>query len=146
MSVKLRIIHILSLLLLASPGCKKETTFVAPTLDTRMFGNWNFIGFQDPNDTLVTLHPGESINLTITSDGRFSGIADCNNYGGYFYFEPDGLIQVNRFFVTADGCFPLVSLDGYIQGWDSAKTVEVAEDSLYIIYGTQNSKLVFTRE
>jgi hypothetical protein len=150
MSVKLRIIHILSLLLLASPGCKKETTILEPSPNANFFGTWLFTSFETSSDSLTLSDSLSHTYLVLANDGSFKGTDSCYTYHGVFHFEPDGSARIDSIYLD-ELCFSLHG--GYYQGTffpyylalETGKSSKITDTTLQIFYGTNNDWLNFAK-
>lgn len=90
---------------------------------------------------------GFDTTLEFTEDGRMSGSAGCNNYGGDYSVEDGSLALPAAFAVTKMMCPPpmMEQEDAYLQAIAGFERAEIDGDTLRFHVADDSGLLVFSR-
>ncbi len=82
-------------------------------------------------------------NVQFKENGRFSGVNDCNDFGGEYEIKSDNLIII--YAGGSEANCPNSMYREYLEAFSTAKSYKIIKNNLNIYYGT-NSALIFYRE
>lgn len=67
---------------------------------------WRLVRIERASGRTVTPKPGESYTIVFGAEGRYSGQADCNRYGGDFEAEPGDRLVLEPGLTSLAACAP----------------------------------------
>jgi hypothetical protein len=141
----IRIILILSFLLLAPPGCEKETTILEPTPNANLFGTWLFTSFETSSDSLTLSDSLSRTYLVFADDGSFRGTDSCFAYHGLFHFEANGSATIDSIYLDSICFFYHGTFFSYYPALETGNSTKITDTTLQIFYGTDNNWLNFVK-
>lgn len=128
-------------------ACKDEPMKLPP-VDTSFVGEWKFEAFEIPGDTIIRVTPRDSIFLILYDNGRVHGTSQglCWNYfDGFYRVGPNKSLQFESLYETALAC--IYSLyDHYFDSLHTVYSYDTGDTTLFLFYGTHNSKMNFIRK
>lgn len=103
---------------------------------------WRLAQIRQPSGVTLSYDGQAPFTVTFGADGRYSGQADCNRYGGTFEADPMGVLRLSQGLSTLAACpTPSVSQDFF--GVLNSATRYVLADGRMTLSGPSGGALVF---
>ena len=97
--------------------------------------SWRLLRIHTPDGGSVSPEAGKAYTLQFGADGRFSGRADCNSYGGGYTAEASGAIALRQGATTLAACASPSSADLFLSTLMDATTYRATSGDLWISAG-----------
>lgn len=95
-SMRLLLLPASAAMVLLLPSCAQS----GPTAHPALAGAWSVAEIDG-----APVPDGVPADVAFSEDGKVSGIAGCNRYGGDYAYK-EGVLTLNRMIMTEMGCFP----------------------------------------
>jgi len=123
-------------------GCNKKTT-TEPAKKEFLNTLWTLELF-NVGGNVIKPQNEQIYNVQFKEDGTFTGINDCNDFGGKYEFKTENSIVILKVGGSKVNCPDSMFLE-YLEAFRTAKSYKIHKNKLYIYYG-DNSKLIFYGE
>jgi len=121
-------------------SCKSSTEPKALDLLSTL---WTLESFHIEGNVIKPQHE-QIYNVRFKEGGTFTGINDCNDFGGEYRIERENSMIILSVGGSKMYCRDSKFLD-YLEAFRTAKSYKIHKNWLYIYYG-DNSKLIFYSE
>lgn len=106
---------------------------------------WRLVRIETAAGTAVAPDADEPYTVRFAADGRYSGQADCNRYGGEYKVVTGGRLELSRGLATLAACAPPSSSDAFFRVLNEVERYSVASGQL-LLATSNGGTLVFGRE
>lgn len=105
---------------------------------------WRLVEMTDAGGTVRMPESGEAYTIQFGTDGRYSGQADCNRYGGEYEIEAGGELDLDRSLSTLAACAPPSSSGEFFGVFNEVEGYTLGDDRL-TLRTDGRAMLVFVR-
>ena len=103
---------------------------------------WRLAEIKRAGGLTIDLDPSDAYTLRFGADGRYSGQADCNSYGGEYAAQAGGALELERGLTTLAACPPGSASDDFFAVLAGVDRYEQSGGRL-VLHGSDGSSLVF---